>query len=251
VFQKLNFFPNEPVAALARDLAKAEARKKMAAMPPAMLQKSLDQLDTVYERTKEGYTVICTSFLYQLEWDAAVAEKFKGYFENSELMAKRGQIWDTTSIFKIKFVGKSTTSSIVTFKIGEKRTEEQIIDLQIKRVMDNSLARLQKNHVQFRPVAPVSSAAPVTARIGMKEGIEENQTFEVLAIEFNEFGFPRYKSIGKVKVDKKQPIWDNRIGADQEPALDASGNPVVGPAFTSFAGGKKVQPGIHFLRLLK
>lgn len=251
VFQKLNFFPNEPVARLARDLAKAEARKKMAAMPPAMLQKSLDQLDTVYERTKEGYTVICTSFLYQLEWDADIAGKFKGYFLNEELKSKRGQIWDTTSIFKIKFVGKSTTSSIVTFKIGEKRTEEQIIDLQIKRVMDNSLARLQKNHVQFRPVAPVSSVGPVTARIGMKEGVEAKQTFEVLAIEFNEFGFPRYKSVGKVKVDSKQPIWDNRIGADQEPILDEAGNPVTGPAFTTFAGGKKVQPSINFLRLLK
>lgn len=250
VFNKLNFFANEPVAALARDLAKAETEKKMASMPEAMRKKALDQLDTVYERTKEGYTVICTSFLYQLEWNKEVAEKFQNYFLNNENVENRGAIWDTTSLFKIKFVGKSVTSSIVTFKIGERRTEEQLIDIQIKRAIDNSLARLQKNHVQFRPVAPVASVNPLTARIGLKEGLEAGQTYEILKVQ-EENGIAKYVSVGKVKVDKKFPIFDNRYGADDEPALDESGNPTSPVSFTTFTGGKKAEASINFLRLVK
>ena len=193
----------------------------------------------------------CISYLYQLDWNAELAKNFKDSFFNNQI-DKNSQLkaWNDTS-FKLNFVGDITSRSLVTFKIGEKRTEAQVIDLQMKRTMDNALAKLQKEYVQFRPVSPVASVGPLTARIGLKEGVEPGQTFEILATEFDEFGVPKYKQIEKVKVDKKTPIWDNREGADQEPELDKDGNPVVTPEFTTFVGGKKAQPGLNFLRLLK
>lgn len=249
IFNKMEFYENEPAAALIRDAAKAEAMVQLAGKPEVLVNKTMDGIDKVYEKTKEGYTVKCTSFLYQLDWNEEIAEKAKNYLFNNNIDSKMA--WDTTSIFNMNFVGKITSSSIVTFKIGETRTEEQIIDLQIKRTMDNALAKLQKEYVQFRPVSPISSVGPLTARIGMKEGLEPGQTYEILAIEFNEFGLPMYKQIGKVSVDKKAPVWDNRQGADQEPNLDESGNPIENPEFTTFTGGKKAEPFIHFLRLVK
>lgn len=249
VFYNMSFFPNEPVARLVRDAAKAEVMK--GSMPEFLQKKALEGLDKVYEKTKEGYSVKCISYLYQLDWNADTAKKFKDTFFNNQIdKASQLKAWNEIS-FKLNFVGDITSRSLVTFKLGETRTEAQVIDLQMKRTMDNALAKLQKEYVQFRPVSPVASAGPLTARIGLKEGLEAGQTFEVLAIEYDQFMAPKYKQIDKVKVDKKAPIWDNREGADQEPELDKDGNRIVTPEFTTFDGGKKAQPGLNFLRLLK
>ena len=249
IFYNLNFFPNEPIARAIRDAAKEEVMKGN--MPDFVKKKALEGLDKVYEKTKEGYSVKCISYLYQLDWNADIAKKFKDSFFNNEI-DKNAQLkaWNETS-FKLNFIGDITSRSLVTFKLGEKRTEAQVIDLQMKRTMDNALAKLQKEYVQFRPVSPVASVGPLTARIGLKEGLEPGQTFEVLAIEYDQFNIPKFKQIDKVKVDKKIPIWDNREGADQDPELDKDGNPIVTPEFTTFEGGKKAQPGFNFIRLLK
>jgi hypothetical protein len=249
IFHKMQFFENEPVAAAIREAAKAEALAQLEGKPEVLLKKALEGIEKVYEKTKEGYTVKCISYLYQLDWNDEIAQKAKSYLFNNEVDPKTA--WDTTSLFKMNFVGQITSNSIVTFKLGEKRTEEQIIDLQVKRTMDNALAKLQKKYVQFRPVAPVSSVEPLTARIGMKEGLEPGQTYEILKLEFDQFGIPKYKQKGTVKVEKKQPIWDNRQGADEEELLDENGAPVQKREFTQFAGGKNAEPYINFLRLIK
>lgn len=249
IFNKMVFYPNEPYAASVREKAKEEAMIKLAGKPEAMIEKTMNGIDKVYEKTKEGYTVKCTSLLYQLDWDEKIAEKAKNYFFNDNIDPNLA--WDTTSIFKMNFVGKLTTASLVTMKLGEKRTEEEIIDLQIKRTLDNAMAKLQKKYVQFRPVSPIETVEPLTAKIGLKEGVEPGQKYEILENEFDEFGIPNYKKIGYVKVDKKAPICDNRYGAGQEPKLDEEGNEIENPEFTTFKGGKKATPGLSYIRLVK
>ncbi len=245
IFNKMEFYENEPVAAAIRDVAKIKATEELAGKPDIFLQKALEGIDKVYEKTKEGYTVKCTSFLYQFNWNEEIAKKVDGIFNLDDQGRKIA--WDTTSIFKMNFVGQITSASIVTFKLGETRTEEQIIDLQIRRTMDNALAKLQKKYVQFRPVSPVISIEPLTARIGMKEDLEPGQKFEILEMSYDKNKQPTWKSVGKVSVDKKVPVWDNRQGA--EPNLDSDGNPL--PEATVFKGGSKAQPGLSFIRLLK
>lgn len=248
VFNKMTFFENEPAARLIRDLAKAEATKQLAGKPEILLTKALGALDAVYEKTKEGYTVICNTFLYQLDYNDSIAKQAKSEFFNSSLIDMKA--FNASNLFQLKFVGKTTVSSIVTFKIGEKRTEAQIIDLQVKRTIDNALAKLQKEYVQFRPVSPVSAVGPVCAQIGLKEGLEPGQTFEILESTTDKVtGLMMWKSIGKVTVDKKAPIWDNTQGA--EPTLDESGAEIKSPAYTTFKGGKNVMVGMHFIRLIK
>lgn len=248
LFNKMEFFPNEPVARKIRDFAKEEVTAKLAGKPEVLLTKAMQGIDAVYEKTKEGYMVVCNTYLYQLEWSDSIADLTKRYFFSDDSNANK-QHWDTTSLFKMKFVGKTITSSLVTFKIGEKRTEDQIIDLQVKRTIDNALSKLQKEYVQFRPVAPIVSIDPITAQIGLKEGVESGQKYEILEQGFNELGFPVWKSVGSASVGKKVPIWDNTIGAEE--VLDATGNPVSTVASTTFSGGKKAQVGLSFIRLIK
>lgn len=247
VFNKMTFFENEPAARLVRDAAKIETAKKLAGKPDILLQKAYEGIEAVYNKTKEGYTVICNNYLYQLVWNDSIAQKAKTDIFNGTTVNM--QAYNASDLFKMVYVGKTTVSSIVTFKIGEKRTQEQIIDLQVKRTLDNALAKLQKEYVQFRPVSPIASVAPVTAQIGLKEGVEPGQSFEILEQSFNKLGLPEWKSIGKVSVDKNAPIWDNTAGAEVK--LDEKGVEIKTPSFTTFKGGKNAQVGLHYIRLIK
>ena len=247
LFNKMNFIENEPLARSIRDNARLAADKKFAGKPEILIKKAYEAIDAVYEKTKEGYTVICSSYLYQLEWNDSIANLAKKQIFNESKV--NTTLWDTTNLFKMKFLGKTTVSSLVTFKFGEKRTEEQVIELQIKRTIDNVLSKLQKEYIQFRPVAPISSVNPLTARIGLKEGLEPGQKFEVLEQSYNALGMPFWKSIEKVSVDKKTPIWDNTQGAEVK--LDENGNELPVQEFTTFIGGKNAQVGLNYIRLTK
>ena len=67
VFSKMKFISNEPVAAIIRIAAKASAAQKIKL--PVLLEKANKAADIVYEKTKEGYTVWNTSYLYRLKWN--------------------------------------------------------------------------------------------------------------------------------------------------------------------------------------
>ena len=244
VFNKMDFYENEPVARLIRDAAKAESMKQLAGKPEIIVKNAIAAIDKVYDLTKEGYTVKASTYLYQLKWNDEIAERFKNEFFKNKKGDDNWVIdqthWDTTNLFNLDFVGKNVTGSIV---VGGTKSLQEIIDLQVKRTMDNAMAKLQKEYVQFRPVVPISSADPVvTAKIGLKEGIEPGQQFEILqkAPDKKRPGLTTYVKIGQVKVNKKMPIWDNRIGAVDTVAVK----------YTSFKGKSKEKYGV-FLRLKK
>ena len=246
VINSMEFYKNEPVARIIRDLAKAEAMKKLAGKPQVIIDKSMAALDTIYEKTKEGYTVKCNSFLYKIKWNESTGDKIYNTFFNNSITNKK-LAWDTASFMEMEYLGKTVSGSIVTFKIGEKRTLNEIIDLQVRRTLDNAMAKLQKEFVQFRPVSPILSNDPFSVQIGLKEGVEPKQKYEILELKTNELGIPYWKAVGKVKTSKKLSIWDNRQGAEKQ--LDSDGNEV--PPFTIFSGGKKAVPGMNYIRLIK
>ena len=97
IFNKMEFYENEPVARFIRDAAIAEATRKLAGKPAFLLEKSIEGLNKIYDRTKEGYTVKCNSYLYQLEWDDKIAEKAKSCLFNNQVDSKMA--WDTTNTF--------------------------------------------------------------------------------------------------------------------------------------------------------
>ena len=115
--------------------------------------------------------------------------------------------------------------------------------------IDNAFAKLQKKNDVFKPAIPVSSANPIMAKIGLKEGISPGDKFEVLEMMWDEKeGKTTWKNVGSCAVDKKAPIWDNRYsaGEESEQQKDKEGNSVNS---TTFKGSKKIQVGMLLKQL--
>lgn len=236
-FTKLEFIENEPAAAIVRDEAKAEINKSMAGKPKILIDRALQGADETYEKTKEGYSLWSKTWLYRLSWNDSIAAVFY-----NDLWSNPAA-FDKSDLFSLEFVGVQYNQSLVTFKIGETRTQEQIINLALVRNVDNAFAELQRDNDVFKPKVPVLTVNPITAQIGMKEGLTGGETFEVLEMTLNaKTGLTEYKKIGSVTADKNV-IWDNRYNAGEkvEQMLDKEGKPITA---TPFKGGKSVQPGM-------
>ena len=94
------------------------------------------------------------------------------------------------------------------------RSDKEVIDLSTNRNIDKVLVQLQKGYDQFKPIFPIQSEKPIGAYLGLKEGIEGGETFEVL--EKNSDG--SYKAIGTIKVDKNN-VWDNQYGSNSSEGM--------------------------------
>jgi hypothetical protein len=237
-FTKLDFKENEPVVRAIRDAAKAEIEKSMAGKPEILKNKALQTADAAYEKAKEGYSLWTKTWLYRLNWNDSTAEVFyKDLWANPAAFEK-------SDLFNLEFVGVQYNQSLVTFKIGETRTQEQLIDLALIRNVDNAFAELQKKNDVFKPKIPVLTTNPITAQIGMKEGLSGGEKFDVLELTVNpKTGLTEYKKVGTAVADKKI-VWDNRYNAGQKSEaelLDKDGNPITG---TTFKSSKDIQPGM-------
>lgn len=243
IINKMFFQENEPAVRVIRDAAKIAATAKI--KQPALLEKALKGLDDAYEKTKEGYTVFATSYLYQLDWNLEKATLAKEYFDNLKVNAK--SVFDTTTLFKMKFLGKETSTALVGFSFKVKRTEEEIIKLAVKRAVNNSMAKLQRNFEEFRPIYRLSSTNPAAAEIGTKEGVNVGDKFDVLKPEQGKAaGTIVWKKSGSLKVDKKSIVWDNE---DEFPKVDSTGKVIEVLKLTPLKG--KVKQGCYNIRLAK
>lgn len=236
-FTKLEFIENEPAAAIVRDAAKAAIAKSMAGKPQMLIDMALKAADATYEKTKEGYSLWSKTWLYRLNWNDSIASIFYNDLWSNP------SAFDNSDLFSLEFVGVQYNQSLVTFKIGETRTQEQLINLALVRNVDNAFAELQKDNDVFKPKVPVLTVNPITAQIGMKEGLKGGERFDVLEMTLNpKTGLTEYKKVGSATADKKI-IWDNRYiaGEKVEQMLDKDGNPITA---TPFKGGKSIQPGM-------
>ena len=111
------------------------------------------------------------------------------------------------------YIGKQTVKSGVTTLKGVNRQEEYFVKV-CTRSLDKAIAQLQKEHQEFRVKTPLLSTEPLTAQIGVKEGVSEDSKFEVLEV-LEENGQTKYKRVGTIK-PKKDRIWDNRYLAEYE-----------------------------------
>jgi hypothetical protein len=249
VINKLKFYANEPVAAAIRDVAKAQVAKSMAGKPQMIINKANKGIDAAYEKMKEGYSIFATSYLYKLVWDDTISNIYftDMYMEKGSLDTKKKDAFDKSELFKLEFIGDETASGLITFSLKEKRTEEEIITLSTKRIIDNVYAKLQKKYDVFKTKTPLFTGYPITAKIGMKEGLEGGEKFEVLEQNIDpKTGVAEYKKIGKIKVNKKL-VWDNRLSEGEAPATEQvvegqEVKPIIDR--TTFEGGKKFYSGL-------
>ena len=223
----LQFFENEPAAALIRDGIKNADD----ATPLTILA-----ADKVYEKTKDGYTLSSTTRLFQLDWNDTIANRFY-----TEVWSNPQTIMDV-DFLKLKHV--NTQNNVSTVMVSGNKTKEEIVQLALFRNIDNCFVKLQKQNEVFKPSVALTGATPLKASIGMKEGLTGGEQFQVYELVMDqETGTTKYEEKGKIKVDKNN-IWDNRYSMTEVPEGDDS------PKYTLFKGSKKLLPGM-MIKLIK
>jgi hypothetical protein len=243
VVSTMKFVENEPIARGIRDAAIIAASNA-----PGLVRMGIEKAaEIAYNKGKEGYSVWTTSYLYKLKWDDITQGTFfqDMYGEKADMTPAKKALFDkNTDLFQMEFVGFQKATTLVTFSLKEKRTEEQIINLSVARNIEKVYAKLQKNFDVFKPKVPLYTGEPITAKIGLKEGLEGGDKFEVLeAVMDQKTGKIEYKSIGTIKVDGDK-IWDNRQNLGDEVPVEGAVDR------TTFKGGKKFYPGL-LIRQLK
>lgn len=241
VFNKMSFVSNELMAAFVKEMAMKEINKMDDGLPKELAIKAAEK---VYEKTSEGYSVWTTAFLFKFKWDEQDQINLYTSWEKNEEVKDEFLKND----FSLDLVGTEKANSLVTFSLkaeDKDRSEDDIINLATVRNVEKVFSKLTKNYEDFKPKVPLVEFKPLTAFIGMKEGLEGGETFEVLNEEYDsKTGRTIYKSVGKVKVDKKS-IWDNRYSLDGEP------NDPNGPDRTTFKGKANKATYGSLLRLIK
>jgi hypothetical protein len=199
-----------------------------------------------------GYVVEATSYLYKLAWnDSTEVVFYQNYWtdDNSFDKAKKDG-FDTTNMFKLELIGHGKAhSSVIEARLSNKTQEQLIADATV-RAFDAVIAKLQKKYEIFRTKTPLYSGNPITAKIGLKEGLEAGDKFEVLEqTQDPKTGKTAYKKVGNIHVERGM-IWDNRFGLGDEQVVKtdtakvAGVIPVVKADRTTFSGGKDYYPGM-------
>ena len=104
----------------------------------------------------------------------------------------------------------------MTISLEDKSKE--LIGRATLRSTDAVIAKLQQEYEVFKTLAPLYvEGEDITALIGMNEGLEGGEKFEVLQPYYDENGKTAVKVVDKITVMKGK-VWDNRAGAEGEAA---------------------------------
>ena len=177
-----------------------------------------DNLGDMVESVK-GFKVKINTFLYRLEWTDDQASLFyQEQYATKPDAAKKVNFEAARSNYKLKYVGKVESSGGTTSFLGI--NEDQPIVMVRKacqRAIDENVVDLQHNYEEFRTKSPLLSVEPLTAYVGMKEGVTAKSKFEVLEVVEMENGTHKYNRVGVIEPIENL-IWDNRFMAVEEGA---------------------------------
>lgn len=186
----------------------------------------------------KGYVIRTISYLYQLEWNDSIAAVFYEEYWLNESDEARKKAFENSDIFHFKLVGREVAWADLQATIYTQRSSEELISIATIRAVDAVIAKLQRKYEVFRTKTPLYSGNPLAAKIGMKEGLEKGDKYEVLEQIMDKTGRTSYKRRGIIKVDKSQ-IWDNRHMAGEDP-----NNTADDFKYTLFKGGKNFYKGM-------
>ncbi len=189
----------------------------------------------------KGYVVKTTAHLYRLDWNDEVAATFYNNYwtEDGSISADKVKAFNESKIFKMVYIGSDVSWADVQSSIFTNKTEEQLIEKSTVKAVDAVIVKLQKNHDEFKTKTPLFTGEPISAKIGLKEGLTNKSVFNVLEQRMKEDGKTEYVVVGTIKVDPKQPIWDNRYGADEE-----NPNQTTDRTYFKKSSGKEFFPGM-------
>lgn len=173
----------------------------------------------------KGYMVSTSSHLFKLVWDAETQQRFYDelYFDASEMTpANKAEIerkraaFDNADFFALDYIGTDKSSADVQSTAFTTKTNGELIGRATIKTIDNIISKLQAEYDVFKTKTPIFEGDPLSAKIGLKEGLTAKTKFEVLEKQLADDGTTSYVKVGLVKVDPNYGIWDNRYGADEE-----------------------------------
>ena len=191
----------------------------------------------------EGFRVKIQTHLYKLNWQDSDNEYFyeNYYLDENYYDAAKHQAWQNAN-YTLTYIGTQEAICGQTV-LKDVYDLSQLIKIVLYRTMDESIVKLQKNYEEFRIKEPIyeidEENGYVIAKIGLKEGVNENSKYEVLERIETEDGSTKYKKVGEIK-PVKDKIWDNRYMAFEDGAPNSELN---GTTF-KITNGKKLYPGL-------
>ena len=173
--------------------------------------------------TIKGFKVKINTFLYKLEWSDDIATQFyQDQYGAVPDPTKKANFDAARGNYKLKYVGKVESSGGTTSFLGINEDQPVVmVRKACQRAIDENVVDLQRNYEEFRTKSPLVSVEPITAYVGMKEGVTEKSKFEVLEVVELENGKHKYNRVGVIQPIENL-IWDNRFMAVEEGAQGAT-----------------------------
>lgn len=176
-----------------------------------LLQLGVNKLKDLAEKKVKGYFVRANAYLFRLDWNKDLYEKFYGTYWDKPA----GFMEDND--FKLVYVGKSSKRAPAALSLKASTTLDKLISRATLRGTDAAFAALQRDHEEFRPMTSLHVIdGKLAAYIGMKEGVKSGDKFDVFEAVQSESdpNVMDWKKIGTIKAGKE--IWDNRAGAGEQ-----------------------------------
>lgn len=181
-----------------------------------------DNVSDMVESVK-GFKVKINTFLYRLDWNEEQAKLFYQEQYAAQPDAKKRTNFDNArGSYHLTYVGKVESSGGNTSFLGINENEPLVmVRKACQRAIDENVVDLQREYEEFRTKSPLVSVEPLTAYIGMKEGVTAKSKFEVLELVELENGKHKYNRVGVIEPINNL-IWDNRFMAVEEGAAGAT-----------------------------
>ncbi|MCB8965152.1 MAG: hypothetical protein H6536_08990 [Bacteroidales bacterium] len=170
----------------------------------------------------KGYVIQANSYLYKLKWNDSITSVFYEELWNDSYSNSpdRAAAFDSTNLFQLELVGFDKAWADVQSTVFTKKTEDELVRIATIKAVDAVIAKLQRAHDVFKTKTPLYSTNPLSAKIGLKEGLQKGDKYEVLEQTADDLGKTKYVRRGVIRVDN--PIWDNRYMAGEEQAADST-----------------------------
>ena len=255
VVNQYKFVDNEFVAKPVYQGCLEVAKEIKEEMPRKLAEKLCEK---AYQKM-QGYTIRTKAYLFQLAWNDSISNIFynnlyPAWEASAEDLLKTKEAFDNSELFHFEFVGVEKSMNTITSKLDPEKaqSDEQKIQTATARAVDRTYFKLQKNYDVFKPLSALvlgDKPKDCSAKIGMKEGLEGGEKFDVLKPSFNrKTGASEFKKVATITVDKKN-VWDNQYIAGQGPTME--GDEIAIQA-TKFKGCKKNLAEFYpYIRLTK
>ena len=171
-----------------------------------------------------GFTVDVRSYLFQLEWNPEISNKFYvDYFYNADNIDanKKAAFEADTTSFRMKYIGTFNARSEKTSPRGLYAPAD-VFRKVLARATDKNIVELQKQYDVFKVtsiVTGITDKNEIYVPIGLKEGVSEKSKYEILerVVDGADIKYVRRAVI----TPKNEAIWDNRYMAKEEGATNA------------------------------